>query len=106
MNKHIAQGFHAYDNGNIVINKGGCVATVHKCHAGKESKIPGVAYDLTDTERTEIAHLIAAAPEMYEAILNLVDIIDDMTVIGANSCLESGDLDDVKAAIAKAEGKQ
>lgn len=51
-------------------------------------------YERTDEQKAN-AHLIAAAPEMYEALKNLVE-----------SCQLFGkDVDEARAALAKAEGK-
>ncbi len=62
--------------------------------------------DLQQAEqRMRDAHLIAAAPDLYEALVNLLENPAYETAIGGNPNAVTAMLVDAKAALAKARGE-
>ena len=104
MNKHTPGPWKAYKNGNVVIIGGGCVATAHKCCAGRASVIPGVPMDVHEEEVEANAKLISAAPELLECLNAFIinqSNLDDPHFAGVKERL----IEMSKSAIAKAKGE-
>ena len=73
-----------------------------KIHSGFES-ICGLTYDGKVADEVEAnAHLIAAAPDMYEALERLVDYLNYLGV--PEDCEDQ--YEEANKALAKAEGKE
>ena len=68
-------------------------------------QLPPLSFDLSFFEREANARLIAAAPEMLEVLEEMARL----PIAGPypdGPCLDQADMDIVKAAIAKATGKE
>jgi hypothetical protein len=62
--------------------------------------------DLSREENEANAHLIAAAPEMYEALVHFIEDPTFQVAVGGNPNVVDRMLDHARAALAKARGEQ
>lgn len=73
----------------------------------KRTHSSDVAISIAPNENEQVAnaHLIAAAPRMYEALKELIDIVEDLLDSQSPKVYDSLTLQPARIALAKAEGK-
>ena len=96
MNKHTPRPWRTYN-----MSKNKILKQWHIQRDDCKHDIALVSLDVAADERESVANLIAAAPELLEALKQFVDYYESMQGHKDNSVIRNG-----KAAINKAEGRE